>query len=202
MNKENEIINFTQVAMPVGTFKIGDTVRLKDGDGREHTIKSFERQEGVHGPDFYIVHFEDDSATGFLHPKFTDMETVARPNGVPEDFRKVVADIILQLAFNRLVAPEASLPSQDSVDAASKYLWDLAKRLLLKSATETADKEMKLNMPQWRIAEYDMCSDLLQWAVIYDHDGGDSENWKEVIPTCRVKEGEKYFEIDDLLKLL
>ena len=53
----------------VGEFHIGDKVRLKDGDGRPHIIKSFERVKGIHGPDFYIVHFEDDSATDLIFPE-------------------------------------------------------------------------------------------------------------------------------------
>ena len=43
-------------------FKVGDAVRLKDGDGRKHIIKSFEEVEGIHGPNFYHVEFEDNSA--------------------------------------------------------------------------------------------------------------------------------------------
>lgn len=57
-------------------FKIDDKVRLKDGDGREHIIKSFERVEGIHGPDFFIVHFEDNAAKGFLAEDYTDIETI------------------------------------------------------------------------------------------------------------------------------
>ena len=54
-------------------FEVGDKVRLEDGDGRCHIIKSFERVEGVHGPDFFIVHFEDNAATGFLVENYCDM---------------------------------------------------------------------------------------------------------------------------------
>ena len=49
-------------------FKVGDKVRLKDGDGRKHIIKSFEKIEGVHGPDFYHVEFEDNSARDGIYP--------------------------------------------------------------------------------------------------------------------------------------
>lgn len=49
-------------------FKIGDKVRLKDGDGRPHIIKEFVKVPGCHGPDFYEVIFEDDSARDILHP--------------------------------------------------------------------------------------------------------------------------------------
>lgn len=53
-------------------FKIGDRVRLKDGDGREHTIKGFELVRGIRS-DFYRVHFDDNAATGFLAEGYTDM---------------------------------------------------------------------------------------------------------------------------------
>ena len=49
-------------------FKVGDKVRLKDGDGRTHIIKKFEKIEGVHGPDFYQVEFEDNSARDGIYP--------------------------------------------------------------------------------------------------------------------------------------
>ena len=49
-------------------FKVGDAVRLKDGDGRKHIIKSFEEVEGLHGPNFYHVEFEDDSARDSIYP--------------------------------------------------------------------------------------------------------------------------------------
>ena len=49
-------------------FKVGDAVRLKDGDGRKHIIKSFEEVEGIHGPNFYRVEFEDNSARDGIYP--------------------------------------------------------------------------------------------------------------------------------------
>ena len=49
-------------------FKVGDAVRLKDGDGRKHIIKSFEEVEGLHGPNFYHVEFEDNSARDIIYP--------------------------------------------------------------------------------------------------------------------------------------
>lgn len=54
--------------MDVFGFKVGDAVRLKDGDGRKHIIKAFEEIEGVHGPNFYHVEFEDNSARDGIYP--------------------------------------------------------------------------------------------------------------------------------------
>ena len=49
-------------------FRVGDAVKLKDGDGRKHIIKSFEEVKGVHGPNFYHVEFEDNSARDGIYP--------------------------------------------------------------------------------------------------------------------------------------
>lgn len=49
-------------------FRIGDKVRLVDGDGRPHIIKYFEKIEGLHGPDFYRVIFEDNTASDHIFP--------------------------------------------------------------------------------------------------------------------------------------
>jgi len=56
-------------------FKVGDRVRLKDGDGREHVIKEFELVHGLRS-DFYFVHFHDNAATGFLAENYTDIVTI------------------------------------------------------------------------------------------------------------------------------
>ena len=61
-------------------FRVGDAVRLKDGDGRKHIIESFEENEGLHGPNFYRVVFEDNAVdyifTGDKYPNgyYTQME--------------------------------------------------------------------------------------------------------------------------------
>lgn len=49
-------------------FRIGDKVRLVDGDGRPHIIKHFEKIKGLHGPDFYRVLFEDNTASDHIIP--------------------------------------------------------------------------------------------------------------------------------------
>ena len=49
-------------------FRIGDKVRLVDGDGRPHIIKYFEKIEGLHGPDFYRAIFEDNTASDHIIP--------------------------------------------------------------------------------------------------------------------------------------
>lgn len=57
-----------KLILEVFGFKVGDAVRLKDGDGRKHIIKSFEEVEGLHGPNFYHVEFEDNSARSGIYP--------------------------------------------------------------------------------------------------------------------------------------
>ena len=49
-------------------FKVGDKVRLADGDGRTHIIKRFEEVEGLHSLNFYRVEFEDDTASDHIFP--------------------------------------------------------------------------------------------------------------------------------------
>ena len=55
------MIETKQPITSINGFNIGDTVRLKDGDGREHTIKSFSI-EGLN-EFFFEVQFEDGSWT-------------------------------------------------------------------------------------------------------------------------------------------
>lgn len=89
-------------------FEVGDAVRLKDGDGRKHIIKSFEEVEGVHGPNFYHVEFEDNSARDGIYPgeeypngyytqmeKFEEEQKPAEWSEEEEKYRK-----ILLLALN------------------------------------------------------------------------------------------------------
>ena len=53
------MIKTKQPITSINGFSIGDTIRLKDGDGREHTIKSFSI-EGLN-EFFFEVQFEDGS---------------------------------------------------------------------------------------------------------------------------------------------
>lgn len=76
-------------------FKVGDKVRLKDGDGRTHIIKSFEEVEGLHGPNFYHVIFEDDAASDHIIPGkeyidgyFTHMEKIEKKEQKPDDIKR------------------------------------------------------------------------------------------------------------------
>lgn len=75
-------------------FRIGDKVRLIDGDGRKHIIKHFEKIEGLHGPDFYRVVFEGNTASDHIIPGdeypngyFTCMEKIdGQKEQKPEHF--------------------------------------------------------------------------------------------------------------------
>ena len=57
------------------TFRIGDKVRLKDGDGRTHIIKEIPWENKFRGEgQFAIVIFEDNAAKGFISDDgYTDM---------------------------------------------------------------------------------------------------------------------------------
>ena len=56
-------------------FKVGDKVRLKDGDGRTHIIKKIPWEYSLRGDrQFAIVIFEDNAAKGFIsNDGYTDM---------------------------------------------------------------------------------------------------------------------------------
>lgn len=56
------------VIKEVHGFKVGDKVRLTDGDGRIHIIKEFVEEEGLHSLNFYCVDFEDNTANGLIFP--------------------------------------------------------------------------------------------------------------------------------------
>ena len=71
-------------------FKVGDKVRLKDGDGREHIIKSFEKVMGLHGSMFFLVHFDDNAARSILTEEYTDMEKIKED----KDYKKKYKDAL------------------------------------------------------------------------------------------------------------
>lgn len=56
-------------------FKVGDKVRLKDGDGRTHIIKEIPWEDNLDcDGQLAIVIFEDNTAKGFIRDDgFTDM---------------------------------------------------------------------------------------------------------------------------------
>lgn len=56
------------VIKEVHGFKVGDKVRLADGDGRTHIIKEFVEEEGLHSLNFYRVTFEDNTASDHIFP--------------------------------------------------------------------------------------------------------------------------------------
>ena len=71
-----------------------------------------------------------------------------------------------------------------------------------KVAFEKGRKSVIDMLPLWRIAENDIfSSDCIDYAVIYTKDGGDHEDYDVVGITNRVKKGEKYIELSDLMKL-
>ena len=57
-----------QMRMMHDSIKVGDKVRLADGDGRTHIIKEFVEEEGLHSLNFYRVIFEDNTASDHIFP--------------------------------------------------------------------------------------------------------------------------------------
>ena len=55
---------------------------------------------------------------------------------------------------------------------------------------------MEFRYPKWRKATCDMDSETPDYLIKFRHDGGDGEDWDEIVPTNRVKAGECYIELD------
>lgn len=73
------MLRLSQPITAINGFRIGDTVRLKDGDGRPHIIKAFVL-DGLK-EFFFIVQFEDGTETmlrniSFLKPKESEDEKI------------------------------------------------------------------------------------------------------------------------------
>ena len=51
-------------------------------------------------------------------------------------------------------------------------------------------------LPKWIKATCDMDSETPDYLIKFRHDGGDGEDWDEIVPTNRVKAGECYIELD------
>ena len=103
-------------------FKVGDAVRLKDGDGRKHIIKSFEEVEGVHGPNFYHVEFEDNSARDGIYPGeeypngyYTQMEKFEEEQK-PADYCSVRDEFDLDGNLNQKSSEQDSEEVFDKID--------------------------------------------------------------------------------------
>ena len=62
-------------------FRVGNRVRLKDGDGRSHIIKSIDWEQGIRGDWYATVEFEDKAARGIIwdNGKKSDMELMMCP---------------------------------------------------------------------------------------------------------------------------
>ena len=51
-------------------------------------------------------------------------------------------------------------------------------------------------LPKWITATCDMDSETPDYLIKFRHDGGDGEDWDEIVPTNRIKAGESYIELD------
>lgn len=55
--------------------------------------------------------------------------------------------------------------------------------------------------PKWKVAKDDISDATIEYAIKYPHDGGDYDEYETVEVTNRVRKGEQYFELEDLLEL-
>ena len=61
-------------------FRVGDLVRLKDGDGRSHIIAGINWEQGLRGDWYATIEFDDTSAVGMIwdNGKSSDMEHIIK----------------------------------------------------------------------------------------------------------------------------
>ena len=135
-------------------FRIGDKVRLKDGDGRPHIIKYFEKIEGLHGPDFYRVVFEDNTASDhiipgdeFLNGYYTQMEKIdeqgeQKPAEWSEGDETCLQDVLWCIEKAEEVAKDENY--MGICWCARRWLKSLPERFNLQSKQEWSEEEMKV----------------------------------------------------------
>jgi len=88
-------------------FRIGDKVKLVDGDGRPLIIEHFEKIEGPNGSHFYRVVFKDNTGSdhiipggGFPNGYFTRIEKIDEQKE-QKDYRKLYEDIVKSEWFKK-----------------------------------------------------------------------------------------------------
>lgn len=152
-------------------FKVGDAVRLKDGDGRKHIIKSFEEVEGLHGPNFYHVEFEDDSARDSICPGkeypngyYTQMEKIddaQKPTEWSKEDEEMYARIV-----RRYTDYEGVIMRTKEESVAAKMLDAMAQEeIWLKSLSSNLKKKnedvAKLCSNEWSKEDEKMLNELI-----------------------------------------
>lgn len=156
--KDSEKQKEQKSILEVFGFKVGDAVRLKDGDGRKHIIKSFEEVEGVHGPNFYHVEFEDNSARDGIYPGeeypngyYTQMEKFEeeqKPMGWSEEDKEMLQSIIKDFRAGKVstIGQEQWLKSlPERFNLQPKQEWSEKDDLHLTNAILSAEKEWGKN---------------------------------------------------------
>jgi hypothetical protein len=79
-------------------FKVGDLVRLKDGDGRSHIIAGINWEQGLRGDRYATVEFNDTSAVGMTWD-----------NGKSSDMAHIIKDDMFRVpSFNQNALIELS----------------------------------------------------------------------------------------------
>ena len=161
-------------------FKVGDAVRLKDGDGRKHIIKSFEEVEGIHGPNFYHVEFEDNSARDGIYPgeeypngyytqmeKFKEEQRPASTEDMPyitdeHFYEREPAD-----SFRYKLAEYMTKNSRKE-ETPDGYTYHISAETILKMAEEELLKRGVVQKPAEWSEEDENCIRNLESVIYYD----------------------------------
>lgn len=139
-------------------FKVGDAVRLKNGDGRKHIIKSIEEVEGIHGPNFYHVEFEDNSARDGIYPGeeypngyYTQMEKIEEEQKLEEEDHITPNKKFFQWIYDRLVFIHGENPDVDYM----RSLKDRIKEMSSKQKSAEVDESTKRLNENWMKQYFD-----------------------------------------------
>ena len=102
---------------------------------------------------------------------------------LPDSPLKPLEDVMREYA--------ARLNDQDGLSE-DEITYEMAKKIMA-----IARHIVSYRIPKWKKSTCDVESDVIEYLVKFKHDGGDHEDWEEIIPTNRLKKGEWYLDFSD-----
>lgn len=111
-------------------------------------------------------------------------------------FAQEYSEHLLNTAKKIVFAGQVAMSISDYKDA-EKRAFERG----VKEGYEKGVKSAKELIPTWKVADRDLFTDTIDFAVKYTHDGGDNPDYDTIEVTNRVMKGEEYFDLYDLEKL-
>lgn len=102
---------------------------------------------------------------------------------LPDSPLKPLEDVMREYA--------SRLNDQDGLSE-DEITYEMAKKIMA-----IARHIVSYRIPKWKKSTCDVESDAIEYLVKFKHDGGDHEDWEEIIPTNRLKKGEWYLDFSD-----